>query len=242
MQYMGGKVRIAKPILAGIHTFLEASPGGTYYEPFLGGANIGAWVAHPRRVLGDANVAVVSMWAGARDGYVFPSVVSEADYLAARALPDTDPLKAFVLVGCSFGGKYGKGYARATTRAGGGYAAAAQRNARKQGAALAGAELRAGKYADTVPLGDLRPGDVIYCDPPYQGTTGYMACGGFNHAVFYDWCVEAAARGAAVLVSEARTPPKPHAVLWSKAVKCQMRDARGVLAPRGEYLSRILGR
>lgn len=28
-------------------------------------------------------------------------------------------------------------------------------------------------------------GDVVYCDPPYEGTASYS--GGFDHKAFYDW-------------------------------------------------------
>ncbi len=32
----------------------------------------------------------------------------------------------------------------------------------------------------------ILPGSVIYCDPPYCGTTGFV--NGFNHDAFYEWC------------------------------------------------------
>jgi len=37
---------------------------------------------------------------------------------------------------------------------------------------------------DAVPITGIKP--IIYCDPPYEGTTEY-AEGGFNHEVFYEW-------------------------------------------------------
>lgn len=37
---------------------------------------------------------------------------------------------------------------------------------------------------DEVPITGEHP--IIYCDPPYEGTTEY-AEGGFNHKEFYDW-------------------------------------------------------
>lgn len=39
------------------------------------------------------------------------------------------------------------------------------------------------KYDDV----EIKPDSVIYCDPPYKDTKGYVA-GGFNHDAFYDWC------------------------------------------------------
>lgn len=40
-----------------------------------------------------------------------------------------------------------------------------------------------GSYDDA----EILPDSVIYCDPPYKDTKGYVA-GGFNHEKFYDWC------------------------------------------------------
>ena len=33
---------------------------------------------------------------------------------------------------------------------------------------------------------DIKPHSVIYCDIPYQGTTGYL--GAFDYERFFDWC------------------------------------------------------
>ena len=32
---------------------------------------------------------------------------------------------------------------------------------------------------------ERKDGDVVYCDPPYEGTAEYS--GGFDHKAFYDW-------------------------------------------------------
>ena len=40
-----------------------------------------------------------------------------------------------------------------------------------------------GSYEDA----EILPNSVIYCDPPYKDTKGYVA-GGFDHERFYDWC------------------------------------------------------
>ena len=34
---------------------------------------------------------------------------------------------------------------------------------------------------------EIRPDSVVYCDPPYKDTKGYVAKG-FDHEKFYDWC------------------------------------------------------
>ena len=45
---------------------------------------------------------------------------------------------------------------------------------------------------------------VIYCDPPYINTAGYI--GDFNHDEFYDWCIEKAKQGYKVFISEYDIP------------------------------------
>ena len=42
-------------------------------------------------------------------------------------------------------------------------------------------ELNCGSYEDY----EYREGDVVYCDPPYEGTAEYGS--GFDHKRFYDW-------------------------------------------------------
>jgi len=43
-------------------------------------------------------------------------------------------------------------------------------------------ELNCGSYLDYI----HKEGDVVYCDPPYEGTEKYCK-DGFNHKEFYDW-------------------------------------------------------
>ena len=45
---------------------------------------------------------------------------------------------------------------------------------------------------------------VIYCDPPYINTAGYI--GDFNHDEFYDWCIEKAKQGYKIFISEYEMP------------------------------------
>ena len=45
---------------------------------------------------------------------------------------------------------------------------------------------------------------LIYCDPPYQGSTPYKT-GSFNHEHFFNWCMEQAKKNV-VFVSEYKAP------------------------------------
>lgn len=210
MQYLGGKSRIGKRIAQAI-----VDHGGraeTLWEPFCGGcgatehlARIADWV-----VATDAHSALIAMWAALQDGWDPPANVSEADYAAARKLPDSDPRKAFVGFGCSFGGKWFGGYAR--NRSGANYAAQSRRGVAKIVALDNVAFLRADFLAES-PAPDV---DVIYCDPPYVGTTGYGMA--FDHTAFWARCDEWANFGARVYVSE-YTAPDHWAPIWEKPIK-----------------------
>ena len=50
---------------------------------------------------------------------------------------------------------------------------------------------------------EIKEGSVVYCDPPYLGTTGYKT-GGFDHERFWEWA-EAVSEHSTVFVSEYST-------------------------------------
>ena len=45
---------------------------------------------------------------------------------------------------------------------------------------------------------------LIYCDPPYRGTTGYKT--GFDNDLFWQWCRDKTTEGHTVLLSEYSAP------------------------------------
>ena len=52
---------------------------------------------------------------------------------------------------------------------------------------------------------EFREGDVVYCDPPYQGT-GAAYCKDFDHERFWNWVRCKARLGVKVFVSEYNAP------------------------------------
>ena len=56
---------------------------------------------------------------------------------------------------------------------------------------------------------EIRPGDIVYCDPPYIGTRGYGVS--FDHAAFYEWCESIP---APCFISEYNMPEDRFAVVW----------------------------
>ena len=182
MQYLGGKSKTRKQISG----FLESvrKSGQTYFEPFVGGA----WVLQEmsgKRIAGDGNDALIAMYKALQDGWVPPAFVSEDEYRAVKKANDLqDPMTVFCGIGCSFAGKLWGGYARSKGKTC--YAESSRNSLLKQLPKIKDVEFLYGMYTDHSPEGML-----VYCDPPYAGTTAYGAFSGFDHDVFWntirDW-------------------------------------------------------
>lgn len=229
VQYLGGKTRIAKDIAAIVNAERR---GRIFWEPFCGGLSVSVALAKAGPgIVSDAHPALISLYRGVRAGWKPPETVTEDDYRAARALPDTDPRKALIGFGCSFGGKWFGGYAR---QAGGyDYAGGAVRSVRKGVDALAGCEIARLDFLSIAP----RPMDlVIYADPPYAGTTGYAMA--FDHALFWSRVQGWERAGVPVFVSEYACPV-PHRVLWERVHNLQVSGGTSTAA-RTERLFRVL--
>jgi DNA adenine methylase len=226
MRYLGGKSKIAKELARIIQ------PKGLWWEPFCGGLSMSVQLAkYGPGLVSDAHPALIALYQAVRAGWQPPEAVTEADYQAARGLPDSDPLKAFVGFGCSFGGKYFGGYAaqaraRTTTRVHRGTETFYEDPVRACGKALA-SDLAALSSCAVECLDFLKqepcPGfEVIYCDPPYWGTTGYST-GDFDHETFWALCIAWARLGTRVFVSEYTCPyPGIAWEVWSKPVRVQV--------------------
>ena len=75
---------------------------------------------------------------------------------------------------------------------------------------------------------------VIYCDPPYINTVGYLS-GSFNHNEFYDWCIEKAKQGYKVFISEYDMPRDRFKSVFSVAKRQQLHHL-GAGAIKQEHL------
>lgn len=203
MQYLGGKSRIAAALAAQITD--RRSGRSTYVEPFLGAGSVALRVAptFERVIVADVVPDLVLLWQAAVGGWVPPENLTEDDYQALRhAAPSA--LRGFAGFPCSFGGKWFGGYAR-DPKGGRNFAASASRSVVKRGRALAGADVR---LADYRALGaEIGADSVVYCDPPYAGTTAYAAnVEAFDSEEFWKTARNWTRRGALVLVSEYAAP------------------------------------
>lgn len=215
MQYLGGKSRHAKGIAGAI---LADTPNRTrYLEPFIGGGSVFSEMSqHFEQVTGsDGQEDVTLLWRGLISGtFTPPEHLTEEEW---KALRDSEPsaLRGFAGYGCSFGGRFFEGYAR--NKKGRNYAAMAARS-------LAKDLKKIPRDRTSVHVSDYRDhspqfGDVVYCDPPYAGTTNYASkrsgLEGFNSREFWDVMETWNEAGARVYVSEF-TAPDNWEVIWEK--------------------------
>ena len=176
MRYLGGKSRIRKQISA----FLESvrKPDQTYFEPFVGGG----WVLQEMsgdRIASDGCYPLIAMYKDLQNGWVPPENITEEEYQSLKI--DSDPyngLIAFAGFGCSHSGKWFAGFARSGSR---NYCGNAKNSLLKQLPKIKDVEFIYGLFHEHNPEKML-----VYCDPPYQGTTQYGAFSGFDHVLFWE--------------------------------------------------------
>jgi DNA adenine methylase len=180
---MGGKTRIAKQLAEVIDQYRQ--PGQLVWDAFCGGLSMSVALSKKGPVLAsDAHPALISLYLAVKNGWDPPKIITEEEYRRAKNLSDTDPLKAFCGFGCSYSGKYFGGYAKCTRpdRALG-YAAGTRK-------VLLRDVCTVGSFACIDFLNEVPRSTemLIYCDPPYCGTTRYSVS--FNHAKFVERVIQ----------------------------------------------------
>lgn len=232
MQYLGGKARMAHNLAPTIIAAGKAAGCRRYVEPFIGGASIFARVA-PRFAVaeaGDCQEDLVLMWQAALSGWKPPTEISRVEYAQLRTA-EPSALRGFVGFGCSFGGKWFGGYA--SNARGDDFCGAARRGVLKKAQGMAGTTVCLRDYADW----DIGDGDIVYCDPPYGGTTGYAGTTAWSADRFWRIAYGWADNGAVVLVSEYKAPLGWVAIGEHSAVQSLRKDNNKVPAAERLFIS-----
>lgn len=209
MQYMGGKAKISRRVVAAVLS--DTPERSLWFEPFVGGGNVLEKAAphFARSVAADAHPDLILMWQAAVSGWTPPDLTRER-YAELRN-EDPSPERGFAGFGASFGGKWFGGYG--VSPRDGEVWRASQRSAGRQAGVfrVAGSQFIHAPFGARVPP----PGAVVYCDPPYMGTTGYST-GGFDHESFYRTLQVWASTGCYVYVSEYTVPDSVATrIVWS---------------------------
>lgn len=236
---MGSKNRIAKYILPIMLKEAENENITTWIEPFVGGGNMIDKVPVSFQRIGyDLNNHAIQAMIGIRD-YLdsLPNSVSEEYYKSLKGSPP-DPITSWIRFVCSFGGKFENGYAREkrsdeSTFATYGknnaikqnkklrnYAEESVKNASVQNASVQKIEFKCLSYKDII----LDSKSLLYCDPPYEGTTGYKT-ESFSHPEFWQWCRDISDLGHKVFISEYNAPDDFQCV-WQGEIKTNFSSTR----------------
>jgi hypothetical protein len=192
VRYLGSKRRIAKQIADVVNA---ARHDRVLLEPFCGG--LGATFAFGGQVLAsDVNQSLIALYETVQSAGVewLPTRVTAGERAGALDRADSDPLKAFMRIGCGYGGDWNGGHARNDAR--NDYVQQTINALRKINAAADGVGFCCIDFF-SIPV---TPGEILYLDPPYRGGAGYAHS--FDFDAFerraYDW----ADAGSDVFVSE----------------------------------------
>lgn len=222
MRYMGGKMRIGKQLARYIQTFDPV----VYDEPFCGMYSVGKHICCKHKTAGDIHPDLILLLKAVQSGWNPPTNITEEQYNQQR-LATPSPQRGFIGFGCSFYGKFFGGFARDPSM--NDFGTIARNNMLKLAPLIQDVTFRNQSYKD---YGGNA--DVIYCDPPYTGTTDYSD-GKFDHTEFWDWIRN---RSGMVFVSE-YTAPADFEVVWEKPVTTTMKDKTGHGCARIERLFRL---
>jgi DNA adenine methylase len=234
VKWPGGKRWIVPLVGMGIHRRLLRT-GGRYLEPFLGGGAMALFLGAPRMILGDVERPLVALYTALqRDparvhrlaGQLFRAGTRRLDYEAVRRssprAPAAQAARLLYLNRLCFNGLY------RTNRKGqfnvpyGQYTnpcLPSRTDLEDAARALAGAEIWHGDFEAIVR--QARRGDVIFADPPYDGTFTKYSAGGFSpkdQARLVDELLSAHARGAHFVSTNADTKWIRSAYAWAEVV------------------------
>ena len=218
MRYLGGKSRISKQISGVINnaiswrkkqdcetncTNYQSSPklggGQIFVSLFCGSCAVEAKIQAEHKILNDKHPYLIAMWQALQQGWIPPEVITKEEYYHVKANLDKDKaLSGFVGFGCSFGGKWWAGLA--SNKRGDNFCSRAGNTLLRDLQGVKDAVFTCLDYKEVI----VPDGSVVYCDPPYNNTTGYTT-GEFNHAEFWDYMRELSKK-CMVFISEQAAP------------------------------------
>lgn len=213
---MGSKARICKDIAPIINKIIVDNGITTYIEPFVGGANMIQHIQCKRKFGYDNNEYLIAFWQRIQQGWnpLNDIEMSKSFYQQVKDHKETYEPEVVALAGfcATYNAKWFGGYAGTVkTKIGTerNYYDEAVRNVLKQKEFIMDVRFCCTDYRRIKP--DLCDA-LIYCDPPYQDTTGYKD--DFDHEEYWEW-VRKMSENNIVLCSEYSAPPDFECI-WSK--------------------------
>lgn len=214
MKYMGSKARIAKDISPIINKLIKDNGITTYIEPFVGGCNMIEHIECEFKYGYDNNVYLIEFWKALQRGWNplgYP--MTKEKYQNIKSNMGGYPMHIVALAGfcATYNAKWFGGYAgtvKTKINTYRNYYDEAVRNVLKQVERINNVRFYCDDYLN---IKDTK-GALIYCDPPYEGTTGYKD--NFDHQAYWEW-VRKMSKNNIVICSEYSAPPDFECI-WSK--------------------------
>lgn len=214
--YTGGKKRIGKEIASKIVEYTQGFTAKGYCEPFCG--MLGVYQHIPELIniqklkykAGDRNPYIIKLWKGIQKGWIPPDACTEQDFYKFKASDDDSLESIFTGFASSYHGVFRCIYNKHIN------VHRLKMNCMTIISNLKSTQFKCGTYDQYTNLS----GYVIYCDPPYRGTTHAYHIGNtvntiFDSNKFGDWCKLMSKRNI-VFVSEYSEPCSGAKLIWSK--------------------------
>ena len=225
MKYMGSKSRITKYIVSIIQRYIDDNNIKTYYEPFVGGANVIDKIKCDCKVGADKNKYLIALLQRVQAGELLYETVSKELYDKARTAFNNGNTSEFEdwQIGnigflASYNGRwFDGGYAKPGYEKNKNglryrdYYNEAKNNLLKQAPNLVDIEFIYQDYTETNPCGAL-----VYCDPPYQGTKQYANATDFNYDLFWNTMREWSQNNIVIISEE--NAPDDFTCIWEQEV------------------------
>ena len=186
MQYMGSKNRFAKELVPIIQSYITEETNG-YLEPFVGGANMIDKIKFDKKFGCDLNMYLIELLKHVQNEISdIPDFILKEDYAEVKENKNNYPIWYQGLIGfCSFGNKFWNGYAsNGKEDISGERTKSYFKSIKEQSELLKGIKFKNCSFQD---INTNISNFIIYCDPPYKGTTKYKT-DGFPYDEYYDWC------------------------------------------------------
>ncbi|WP_179198437.1 DNA adenine methylase [Paenibacillus amylolyticus] len=209
---MGSKARLVKDLAPKINELISSNYISTYIEPFVGGANMIEHIKCETKLGSDNNEYLIAMWKAMQQGWVPPESLTKEEYEDIRDNKDKYSKELVSVAGfcATYNAKWFGGFAgivKTKENTYRNYYDESIRNIAKQMNNLKDVNFMNVDYTYFSGFKN----SLIYCDPPYQGTTQYGTSKDFDYDKFWRW-VREMSEDNIVLVSEYKAPSEFSAI------------------------------
>ena len=215
MKYIGSKNRLSKYIVPILQNYIDKYNIDTYIEPFVGGANVIDKIKCKNKIGYDINKYLIALLNYTKNNEINIATITEEEYNKVKNNKDKYSDWYVGLVGfcATFGSKYFGGYARVKNN-NRDMPSEGIHNIKKQAPNLKDCKFIHNNFLD-IDINNLN-NCVIYCDPPYKGTTKYKT-EKFPYDKYYKW-VRKLSKNNIVICSEYNMPDD-FICIWQKETK-----------------------